>query len=773
MPRAVVSRQRFLFVAFAWALAGCGATAASQSDAHTAEPAPPLPPASVARDATGRVTVRATRVTEAIVLDGRLDEPAYERVQAIGDFVQQEPIEGQPATEKTDVWILFDDKNIYVSARCWDSHPEREISNEMRRDAQAIQDNEVFGVAFDTFYDRRNGYLFVVNASGGLIDAQVVDERDYNRDWNTIWDGRTARDDKGWTVEIAIPFKSLRYKSGQNLTWGVNLRRMVRWKNETSLLTRVSAAFGRRGLWKASSYASLVGIEAPSKGRNLELKPFAIADLTTDRTTPFPISNKLGGDAGLDVKMGVTQGLTADFTYNTDFAQVEVDDQQINLTRFNVFFPEKRDFFLEGQGIFAFGGLMTNPHNAIGPGGVNNLNPSPIDVPSMFFSRQIGLTNRHKIPIEGGARVTGKTGPYSVGLLDIRTGEEETVGVRPTNFGVVRIKRDLLRRSAVGALYTGRSISSSGHGSNQLFGVDGVFSFYENLSISTYLAKTSMEGAAAGDDLSYRAQLDYNADRYGLQLEQLFLDDRFNPDAGFVRRTAFRRNSAFVRYGVRQVSMRAVRKINFDSTFDYITDTSGQLQSRNFEAAVRGELQNGDSMAVEYGRLFESLKTPFAVAKDVTIPVGGYGFSEIRLMYWFGGQRSLASGIVKLERGSFYNGTRTDISIGRGRMEVTPQMSIEPNFTVDRVELPEGAFSTTLMSVRASYTFNPRIALSGLTQYNSTSRSIETNIRLRWEYVPGSDVYVVYTDSRDTLHPGFPMLQGRGLVVKVTRLFRL
>lgn len=754
---------------------GCGIRASAQQDVHTtaaiSDAASAGPQAIVTRDADGQVTVRATRIAEPLVLDGRLDEAIYERVPAISNFIQQEPFEGQPATENTEAWVFFDDKNIYVSARCWDSQPEREVSNEMRRDSPALFDNELFGVAFDTFHDRRNAFMFAANLSGGLSDAYITDERDFNRDWNTVWNARTARFEGGWTIEIVIPFKSLRYTTDQNQTWGINFRRNIRWKNEADFLTQIPAALGRRGMNKVSSSATLVGLEVPKSRRNVEFKPYGIADVTTDRLATLPTSNALGRDMGLDVKVGLTQGLTADLSYNTDFAQVEVDEQQVNLTRFNVLFPEKRDFFLEGQGIFAFGGVMNSPRNGIGPGGNSSGNPNPADMPNLFFSRQIGLINGQRVPIEMGARVSGKTGRYSIGLLDIRTGREDGVSAPSTAFGVVRIKRDVLRRSAIGALFTHRSMSSSGQGSNQLFGVDGVFSFYENVNINAYLAKANTEGAG-GHDLSYRAQLDYNADRYGLQLEHMFLDDRFVPDIGFVRRTAFRRDSAFVRFSPRPRSIKAVRKLIYDSTFEYITDTSGKLQSRNLEGAFRAELQNGDSFAVEAARLYEFLPGPFAIAEHVTLPEGAYPFAETRFLYYFGPQRP-SSGIVKVLRGSFYNGTRTEITTTRGRIEITPEISVEPGVTLDLVDLPEGSFTNTLVSARTTYTLTPRTLISALTQYNSISHTLGTNFRFRWEYTPGSDLFVVYNDNRDTRHVGFPMLQSRSFVVKFTHLFRL
>lgn len=756
---------------------GLAPAASAQSSADTGDvaidgPAPPAPPAVVARESVDRVTVRATRIADRIVLDGRLDEELYGRVASISDFVQQEPLEGQPATEKTEVWLLFDDRNLYVSARCWDTHPEREVSKEMRRDNTALFDNDVFGVTLDSFYDRRNAFAFLVNLSGGLSDTYITDERDFNRDWNTVWDAKTAHFEHGWSVEIVIPFKSLRYKAGQTQVWGVNFRRSVGWKNETAFLTRIPAALGRRGQSKVSSSATLVGIEPPKATRTLEIKPYGIADVTTDRTSAPPTSNAIGRDAGLDVKVGVTKGLTGDITVNTDFAQVEVDEQQVNLTQFNVFFAEKRDFFLEGQGIFTFGGVRNSPRDNIGPGGVNvGTNPNPADMPNLFFSRRIGLNNGHKVSIRGGGRITGKTGPYSIGLLDIQTGDETRFGEPSTNFGVVRIKRDILRRSSIGTLLTHRSVTSSGQGSNQLFGLDGVFSFFQSLNINTYIAKTRTDGLAA-HDLSYRAQLDYGADRYGFQLEHMLMDDRFNPEVGFVRRSAFRRNSAYARFSPRPTSMKSVRKFIWEATYDYITTPSGRLQSRYVEGAFRADLRNADNIAFEYSRNYESLFKPFAIAPGVTIPVGGYSFPESRIMYYFGATRRV-SGALKVTRGRFYDGTRTEFTTFKNKVAITSQLSIEPGLTVDWVDLPQGRFTTTLASARTNLALTPRMVVSALTQYGSTTHALGTNLRFRWEYTPGSDFFVVYNDNRDILRPGvLTTLQSRSLVMKLTRLFR-
>ncbi|MEQ1908572.1 MAG: DUF5916 domain-containing protein [Vicinamibacterales bacterium] len=727
---------------------------------------PALASPVMTRGADGLVSVRATRVPEPVVLDGRLSESLYTSVAAIDGFLQQEPAEGEPGTENTQVWLLYDDRNIYVSARLHDSQPSREVISEMRRDGQGTNDNESFGVVFDTFHDRRNGFLFQVSLAGGLFDGYITDERDMNRDWNTVWDARTARTQDGWTLEMAIPFKSLRYPPGTP-EWGVNLKRVVKWKNENQYLTRMPAALGRRAINKLSSGATLVGLETPQPRHNVELKPYGLGGFTTDQPLNFAATNTGKHNAGIDLKVGVTDGITADVTVNTDFAQVEEDEQQANLTRFSVLFPEKRDFFLEGQGIFSFGGVSLRPP---GGGGGNFGNPIPIDVPVMFFSRQIGLLDGKEVPIDVGGRVTGKAGNYSVGLIDIRTSSIDSRGVEPSNFGILRVKRDILRRSAVGVLVTDRSRSSFGDGHGRLAGLDGVFSFFQNLNFNTYVAASDNPGKS-GSNTSYRAQMDYNADKYGLQLERLTLDQNFAPDVGFTRRTAFARNSMYARYSPRPRS-KTIRKWFYEANYDYITDPSNRLQSRLAQGAFRAELQNGDGLAFEVAQNFESLDAPFQVSPGVTIPVGGYSFNEVHLIYNFGPQRPVSANVT-VESGSFYNGTRTSISTSRARVQINPQITLEPGLTLNIVKMPEGDFTSTLFSTRATYTVNPRMSASTLLQYNSSASSVSTNIRFRWEYRPGSDLFVVLTDNRDTLSTGFPQLRNRALLVKFTRLFRL
>ncbi len=719
-------------------------------------PPPPAPPTSIARDVEGKATIRATRVATPLRIDGQLDESLYGSVTPVSDFIQVEPNDGAPATQKTELWVAFDQTSVYVSFRVWESQPDRMIVNEMRRDStQNILQNEAVAFILDTYYDRRNGALFHINAIGGRLDGQVTDERQYNSDWNPIWDYATGRFDGGWTLEAAVPFKSLRYRPGREQVWGLNARRINRWKNEISYVTRVPNALGIRGIFQVSAAATLVGIEAPPGARSLELKPYAIFDLTTDATVSPAIRNDVGGDAGLDVKYGVTQNLTADFTYNTDFAQVEADEEQVNLTRFSLFFPEKREFFLENQGLFQFGGVTGRF------GG---------DTPILFFSRRIGLDSGREIGIQAGGRLTGRVGAFSVGALNIRTDEDAGSNTPSTNFSVLRIKRDVLRRSSIGGIFTRRSVALNGAGSNETYGIDGTFAFFNNFAINTYWARTRTEGRST-DDTSYRMDLNYNGDRYGVELERLRVGENFNPEMGFLRRDDLRKSFAQFRFSPRPASIASIRKFSWIGSLTYIEDGPGRLETRESRGEAGIEFENSDSLNVSYTHTYEFLKQPFPIAPGVTIPVGGYSFGTLGVRFTMGQQRR-SSGILSFQQGSFFGGDKTTVGYSRGRVEISPRLAIEPSVSMNRVTLPVGSFTTNLLNSRLTYTLTPKMFVSGLVQYNSSRHSVAANVRFRWEYRPGSELFIVYNDTRDTEGLGFPDLETRSFVVKINRLFR-
>jgi hypothetical protein len=723
-------------------------------------PTPPSLPATISRDAEGRATVRAIRLQAPPRIDGLLDEAHYGSVSPISDFIQVEPRVGEPATEKTEVWLAFDNDNVYVSLRASESQPERMVVNEMRRDSNSLWQNEHVGISFDTFYDRRNSVTFYFNPLGGRSDGQSANESQYNGDWNPVWNVSVRRNDSGWTAEAAIPFKSLRYKAGRAQTWGVQVRRTNRWKNEMSYLTRLPAGIGMQGILRASMFATVVGIEAPAASRPLDIKPFATSNLTTDRAATPATHNRFGRDAGVDVKYAVTQGLTADLTYNTDFAQVEADEQQVNLSRFSLFFPEKREFFLENAGLFNFGGAG------------NNWNGSS-DTPILFYSRRIGLDQGGEVPVEGGGRLTGRVGRFTMGVINMQTGDVDRRGVPGTNFAVARVKRDILRRSAIGVIATRRShISgpSAALGAGATVGVDGTFAFFANLSINTFWAKTATD-VRRGDDTSYRAQMNYNGDRYGVQAEHLMVGGNFAPEVGFLRRDDFTKNRLQVRFSPRPTNMPAVRKFGYQATGEYFENGAGQKETRQLAGTFWVEFASSDKLEVSVEDNFELLVNPFRIARGVTVPAGGYTLRTYRAEMQVGQQRR-ASGTFWAERGPFYDGDRNAFGYTGARVKFSPRLAVEPGVSINRVTLPFGDFTTALVSSRTTFTLTPMAFVSGLVQYNSSNSSLSTNVRLRWEYQPGSELFVVYNEGRDTALRGRAHLQNRALVFKINRLLR-
>ncbi len=568
---------------------------------------------------------------------------------------------------------------------------------------------------FDTFHDRRNGYLFYANPIGGLADSQITDEGPPNTDWNTVWDVKTAIFDQGWTIEIAIPFKSLRYQPEPEQTWGINLRRVVRWKNEWSYLTQVPRALTTfRGILKISSAGTLVGLRVPTSTRNMEVKPYVLGGVTTDRTLAQPLSNDVTRRAGGDFRYGVTENLTADLTLNTDFAQVEVDEQQVNLTRFNLFFPEKRDFFLENLGVFAFAG-RASAGLAAGTG----------DTPYLFFSRRIGLDDVRTVPLRVGAADDRQVGQAHLrcSRRPHRRRLDRTRSTRRTSRCSGRSATFSAAAASEGWSRTGRRRRASSERTRR-YGVDTALGFYENVRIDAYLAKTQF-----GRPHRPRRQLS----RVRSTTTPIGMACRSNGSSS--SRTSGRRSAssgaptcgaapgwlASVRG---PTSLDPVRKLTFQGNINYITNTANRLDSREQIGSFQTEFTNSDVAGVSYTDTFERLVRPFAIVPGVVIPIGAYDFHTVQLSYTAGQQRPVSGGVV-YEQGTFYDGDRRSISVNSARVQVTPRVSIEPSLTLNWIELPQRTFTTSVVRGRATFTVTPRMFFSGIAQYNSTARSVE------------------------------------------------
>jgi hypothetical protein len=450
---------------------------------------------------------------------------------------------------------------------------------------------------------------------------------------------------------------------------------------------------------------------------------------------------------------------------------VEDDEAQVNLTRFSLLFPEKRDFFLEGADVFTF--AQSGPGSGGGGGGVQGGGQNTSTVPLLFYSRRIGLDNGVEVPIRVGGRLLGRTGPWRYGALNIQTAESEVAASPTTNFAVGRVNYDLLSRSRIGAMVTARSALSDtpidvDRSTNLSYGIDTTINPTQEVSILGYVAKTRT-GTVRGRDGSYRGRFDWNADRYGLQAEHLTVEANFNPEVGYLRRTAFRRSYGQGRFSPRP-DWRGVRKLFYEASVDYITDMDNRPESKELQASHRMELDNGDTWNVDLTRNFERLTRRFEVGRDLFAPVGEYEFTQVRASYAFGPQRPF-SGTLTAARGGFYDGTLTEIT-WRGRADLSPALYVEPTLSWNHVVVPAGAGDTKRVCTRGTNSLSTRMFVSALVQYQSRSRGMATNARLRWEYQPGSEIFIVYSDGRTTDGSGFPDVINRSIVMKATRLLR-
>ena len=739
-------------------------------------------PAAAQTSTSPRPTIEALRIDAPIRLDGVLDEAAWERAPVGSSFTAREPEDDRPAAQQTEFSVVYTENVLYFGIRAHDPEPDAIVAKELQRDSDHGRNDDSLAIVLDTFHDQRNSVTFEVNPLGARTDSLVTDEgKDQNIEWNGVWNATARRTTEGWQAEVAIPFATLRFDPAQSV-WGLNVRRVVRRTNEESNWAPIGREIGPRAVSRmyaahwVSLAGDLTGISGVKPGRRLDVKPFVLASAAEEPR------NEASGtiddiDGGIDLKWGLTKSLTLDLTYNTDFAQVEVDERQVNLTRFPLYFPEKREFFLEGQGIFGFAqGAITRSSQGIdAAGGIF----ADVNVPRLFYSRKIGLEGGRVVPIVGGARLTGKLGAFDVGALNIHTGDEMVSASDPTNFTVLRVRRDVLRRSSVGAMFTNRSVSRFAPGSSQAYGIDGTFGFFDAVSVITYLARTRVPGPEhRGKDTSYQGKFEYAADRYGLQVDHVVVEDNFQPEVGFLRRDNFRRTLVSGRFSPRS-SLASVRQFSLDATVDYIaTADENVLETRQNILAFETEFESSDRLTLTVTDNYELLVEPFTPpGSGFSIPVGGYSFADAQISYAIGQQRRI-NGLMAVRRGKYFDGDLTTVEVTQGRIGVLPQMSVEPTISFNWIDTPYGEFQTNLALARVNYAFSPRMFFSGLLEYNSASDSFASNLRFRWEYTPGSELFLVYTDYHDrgftdVLRPNRGWdLRNRGFVVKINRLFR-
>jgi hypothetical protein len=749
------------------------ASAAAQTPASGAGEASGARAAVIDYDAV-RATkiVKAIRVTERIAIDGSLDEPAWERAVPATDFVQWSPNPGEPSPEPTEVRFLYDADNLYIAFHSFDSDMANRTVTELKEDFSPTN-SDVATIVIDSLHDRQSGYQFATNAAGAKRDAQISNDGQYNNDWDGVWDVKVSVQEDGWIAEFVIPFKTFRFSNSSTQEWGVNLGRKILRRNEDSQWAPIPLRF--RGIGKISLAGTLVGLENVQPGRNLKIKPYVSAGSTQSRSdaqSPMRTIQSLARakdyDGGVDVKYGVGPSLTLDATYHTDFAQVEVDQQQVNLTRFSLFFPEKRDFFIENAGIFGFGGGGGGTGRSASGGGSSTAASGNL---SPFYSRRIGLSAAGApIPIVGGTRLSGKAGGYDVGFLAMRTDDQivrdssgSVISTTPANNYIVgRVRRNLLRSSFVGALVTSRDSTVAGD-YNRVYGTDAFFEL-DRWQFGSYVLQSDTPDKA-GKNQARRLGAAWLDDELVVSTEYNAVQGNFNPEVGFLRRRDFSQYTGEVAWRPQLERSQTIRNLDFGATLDYYENGEGAIETRSQEANVGLLFENNGSVNYAINQTFDRLATDTRIL-SATVSAGDYQYLAQTVSFSTNQSRRV-SGSGNYTWGEFWDGTRKSFEGGFG---FTPNyhLNVDLSYSRNDVTLPSGPITTDLVGLRLVYAFTGRASLNAFVQYNADTHQISSNIRFNFIHHPLSDLYVVYNDRRDT-HSN--LLMERSVIVKLTNLF--
>ena len=724
---------------------------------------------------TGGRQMTAVRAEVAPVVDGNvLDDEAWSSVSPATGFVQTVPDEGEPASERTEVRVVFTDDTIYLGVVCYDRDPASIIVTDSRRDS-SLSDSDSFQFVIDTFLDRQNGFVFGTSPSAHEYDGQLVNEGQgrgnsgfggqtrgagggFNLNWDGVWQVRTDVSDIGWSAEFAIPFRTIRFPPGQTQTWGVNFQRTIRRRNESAFWAPLPRQFD---LFRVSMAGQLTGVEAPEAlWRTLQLTPYVVGEAFRSTDTPDRGVRTLG-DIGGDLKYGVTSGLTLDLTYNTDFAQAEVDDQQINLDRFNLFFPEKRPFFLENAGAF------TVSNNSV-RAGFNDTSQT-----ELFFSRRIGIGSEGQaIPILGGARLSGKvSNSVTVGFLNMQT---ESVGdtTPANNFTVARVRQDLPNRSGVGGLFVNRQATGSLAGEdnyNRTYAVDGRLGFGQNGSIAGFAAQTETPGRR-GQDHAYDLAVDYNAEAWQLRGGYMELGRNFNPEVGFVRWTGFRKLDAGVFYTWRPDDFLKAQELRPHVTITRFWNLDdGFIESSRLHMDNSWEFNDSSRMFTAWDVRKEGVANEFPIS-GIPVSPGSYDWHEFRMNYRTNSSAPVYAG-ASFERSGFFGGDLVAFGPSAG-FRTGETFNVEVRWTRNDIDLPNGQTITNLASTRVAYNFSPRIFAQGLVQYNDSADLWSVNLRFGWLQDANTGLFFVYNET-DGLGDFSPMGAGRSLILKYSHLFGL
>lgn len=707
-----------------------------------------------------RRSLPATQVDTAPKMDGEVrNDPAWQAVAPETGFTQTAPDEGQPVSQATELRVLYTTDAIYFAFTCYDDDPSTIVASDARRDAN-LDDSDSVLIILDTYRDEQNGFVFGTNPNGLQYDGQMSKAGDggfmssgsmggagggFNINWDGVWEVKTQMGEFGWSAEFRIPFKTIRYPSSDVQSWGANFQRNIRRRNENAYWSPLGRQFN---ILRLADAGLITGLEISSQ-RNLKIVPYVLGELNDIGDA----GSETDSEWGFDLKYSLTPSLTLDLTYNTDFAQVEADESQVSLDRFNLFFPEKRPFFLENAGLFTVGKAQQV---------------------ELFFSRRIGLTDEGEIvPIEAGARVSGGIAGTNVGAMYMQT--EGLPGVEAANrFGVARVRRELPNRSSIGAIYVSREETgkwSDPNGENRTYGIDGRWGIGEYGLISGYAAGTSTPGLK-GDDTSWSLSGTYDSPKWSSLLEYVEVGENFNPEVGFLNRSG----------GYKNVRTRALRRIRPQNSRIGLMEIrphisyTGYWNHDDFQQTgflhIDNHLQWRNAYEFHTGINFttEGLLESYEISDGVVIQPGTYRNSEIQL-YGETDEGAWISFHMSVVWGGFYSGDRVSLRPGM-RMRLGEKFTAHLNWIQNDVDLPEGDFVTKVGRLRLAYSFTPKIALEALVQYNNVDDFLSTNLRFSWLRKANTGLYIVYNDIQ-----GFDSFTGeepnRSLIVKYTHMFDL
>ena len=713
---------------------------------------------AASRRAAPPVRRLAAAAVGTVKLDGSLDDAAWKGVEVADGFVQSEPNTGQPATERTEVRVVFNASTLYIGAYLHDGEPNRIVVNEIRKDFRE-EDQDDFEVILDTFHDRHNGYEFITNVEGAKLDRQVAGEgREINASWDAAWTVKTQRVADGWTVEMAIPFRSLRFEPGGDGTWGVNFSRRIRRKNEVTFWSPIPREFN---IARLSLAGDLTDVRPERASRDLRVKPFVLGRSVRAVGATNTATQGVGG---VDIKAGLTRALTLDVTVNPDFAQVEADEQQVNLTQFSQFFPEKREFFLENSGTFYVGDAARNNRATVPP--------TPDEDLLLFFSRRVGITpGGIALRIPAGARLTGTAGSYGIGALAMRT---ERQGATPaSNYSTLRLKKNLAPGSDVGLFYTGRDAVDSANSFNHAYGVDANIRFLGKVDWNSFAVGSRTPGKT-GRQYTWRSSLNYEGPVFHAKLASLEIGDGFEDDLAYYKRTDLRK--LFADVGARSRPQwwndHGVRELHPHLTYNYFYNLAGQTIGKNLHTAQSWFFNDGGftelSANERYEYITDSLRLNRGDKTAQQLAPGGYEWTEWRWMYTSNASRKVSVTVVATT-GGLWSGTQKTLNTTvTMRPNYHFRLSTGAQHTSAKLDRPNQQFDATVWTARANYSFTTNLFLDGLAQFDQATKQVNANVRFNVIHHPLSDLFVVYNEQRFTT-PAAPT-PGRSLVVKFTQM---